>query len=179
LDDVPAVGPKQNEDRTTGISSAGGCSSFTGGLMPLVGPIGIGKNDCLWRYRNLPVRGSSSGGVARIQNHSGVRRVEVSMTRWVFVPIFALFSVLGASTVALAQMTIDVSKITCDQFLAGKVQDSRSVTVWLSGYYHGLHNNTVLDVNALQQDSQAVMYYCISHPNVILMDAVTTLFEKK
>ena len=101
------------------------------------------------------------------------------MTRWLFVPLFALFNVLGASTVALAQMTIDVSKITCDQFLAGKVQDSRSVTVWLSGYYHGMHKNTVLDVNALQQESQAVMDYCISHPNVILMDAVTTLFEKK
>lgn len=101
------------------------------------------------------------------------------MTGRQFMPLFALLNVLGASTVALAQMTIDVSKITCDQFLAGKVADSRSVTVWLSGYYHGMHNNTVLDVNALQQDSQAVMDYCFSHRNVILIDAATTLFKKK
>ena len=101
------------------------------------------------------------------------------MTRWLLVSFFILSNLLGASTVALAQMTIDISKITCDQFLAGKVADSRSVTIWLSGYYHGVHNNAVLDVNALQENSQTVMDYCISHPNVILVDAITTLFEKK
>lgn len=90
----------------------------------------------------------------------------------------AVFIVLGAASAARSQMTIDVAKITCDQFLAGKVADSRSVSVWLSGYYNGTRDNTVLDVNALQQDSQDVMAYCISHPSVILMDAVKTLFAK-
>jgi len=101
------------------------------------------------------------------------------MKRWCGMPFLTLFTALTASTAASAQVTIDVAKITCDQFLAGKVADSRSVTVWLSGYYHGMHGNTVLDVNALQQDSQAVMDYCITHPSVILMDAVTTLLGKK
>jgi len=100
------------------------------------------------------------------------------MTRWRLMSLLILFSVMGPSTAALAQTTIDVSKITCDQFLAGKVADSRSVTIWLSGYYHGLRKSPVLEVNTLQQNSQAVMDYCISHPNVILMDAVTTLIEK-
>lgn len=101
------------------------------------------------------------------------------MKRWHLVPFFAFSIVIATSTMAVAQVTIDVAKITCDQFLAGKVADSRSVTVWLSGYYHGMHNNTLLDVNALQQESQAVMDYCITHPSVILMDAVTTLLGKK
>lgn len=101
------------------------------------------------------------------------------MKRWYLMSFLALSTILGASAPASAQMTIDVAKITCNQFLAGKVADSRSVTVWLSGYYHGMHGKTVLDVNALQQDSQAVMDYCITHPSVILMDAVTTLLGKK
>ncbi len=101
------------------------------------------------------------------------------MKRWYLMSVLTLFAIVGTSTAALTQMTIDVTKITCDQFLAGKVANSRSVTIWMSGYYHGMSRNTVLDVNALQQDSQAVMDYCISHPSVILMDAVTTLFEKK
>lgn len=87
----------------------------------------------------------------------------------------ALSIVLGAPAAAKAQETIDVAKITCDQFLAGRVADSRSVSIWLSGYYNGLRKNTVLDVSALQKNATEVMDYCITHPKVILMDAVTTL----
>jgi acid stress chaperone HdeB len=98
---------------------------------------------------------------------------------WQLVPFFSVSTILAASTAALTQVTIDVAKITCDQFVAGKVADSRSVSIWLSGYYHGMHNNTLLDVNGLQQSSQAVMDYCFSHRNVTLMDAATALFEKQ
>jgi hypothetical protein len=101
------------------------------------------------------------------------------MHRRHLVLFLTLSAVLATSTTALSQETIDVAKITCDQFLAGKISDSRSVSVWLSGYYHGTHNDTVLDVSALQKNSQAVMDYCLSHPSVILMHAVTSLFEKK
>lgn len=80
---------------------------------------------------------------------------------------------------ARAQTTIDVAKITCDQFLSGRVADSRTVTIWLSGYYNGTRKNTVVDVNALQNDSQEILDYCITHRNAILMDAVTTLFGNK
>lgn len=90
----------------------------------------------------------------------------------------ALSIVLAASAAAQAQETIDVAKITCGQFLAGRVADSRSVTIWLSGYYNGTRNNTVLDVSGLQKNATEVMDYCITHPKVILMDAVTTLTGK-
>jgi len=48
---------------------------------------------------------------------------------------------------AKAQITLDVSKITCRQFLLGKVGAStRSVANWLSGYYNGKRDNTVIEV---------------------------------
>jgi HdeA/HdeB family len=99
--------------------------------------------------------------------------------RFCFRILYALAIIFAAAATARAQETIDVAKITCDQFLAGKVADSRSVTIWLSGYYNGTRNNTVLDVSALQSDSKDVMDYCITHPNVILMNAVKILFDKK
>jgi acid stress chaperone HdeB len=127
-------------------------------------------------------RDSSSSESRWIQFATGRKRCaqeEVGMKSWCLMSFLTLFAAVATSTAASAQMTIDVTKITCEQFLAGKVADSRSVTIWMSGYYHGMTRNTVLDVNALQQDSQAVMDYCIGHPSVILMDAVTTLFGKK
>lgn len=101
------------------------------------------------------------------------------MKRRHLVLFFALYSVLATTTGASAQETIDVAKVTCDQFVTGKVADYRTVAVWLSGYYHGIHNNTLVDVNAAQQDSDALVNYCLSHPSVILLSAVPTLFEKK
>ena len=47
-----------------------------------------------------------------------------------------------AATAGHAQVSIDVSKITCDQYLAFKVADPKDIGVWLSGYYHGKQGNT-------------------------------------
>ena len=36
-----------------------------------------------------------------------------------------------------AQVTIDVTKITCNQFLDGQLTDSRTLGIWLNGYANG------------------------------------------
>jgi hypothetical protein len=42
-----------------------------------------------------------------------------------------------------AQVTVDVSKITCEQVLMEKLAwTEREVELWLSGYYHGKRNDT-------------------------------------
>jgi hypothetical protein len=101
------------------------------------------------------------------------------MTRFYVVPALSLYAILGTSAATQAQQTIDVAKITCQQFLMGNVGDSRSVTIWLSGFYNGTRNNTLLDVSALQKKSQSVMDYCFSHRDVILLNAVKSLFGAK
>ena len=75
---------------------------------------------------------------------------------------------------ALAQVTIDVSKITCDQYLLDKVTDFRTITAWLDGFYAGKHNNTVVDTQALQRNADKVEEYCKSHRDMALMQAVET-----
>ena len=85
----------------------------------------------------------------------------------------------AARMVATAQQTIDVAKITCDQFLAGRVTDSRTLSIWLSGYYNGTRHNTVVDVSAFQKHSTDLMDYCISHPDMNLMEAITNALGAK
>ena len=88
-----------------------------------------------------------------------------------FILLAMLLSIFGISAVR-AQQTIDVAKITCDQFLAGRVTDSRTLSIWLSGYYNGTRHNTVVNVSEFQKHSTDMMDYCISHPDTNLMDAV-------
>lgn len=62
----------------------------------------------------------------------------------------ATLTIVVAAQAAQAQVTVDVSKITCEQF--NVLQKADSVAVWLSGYYHGQRNAAVLDVNKFQDN---------------------------
>ena len=42
-----------------------------------------------------------------------------------------------AAPAARAQVTIEVSKITCEEYLSFSVADPRDINIWLSGYYAG------------------------------------------
>lgn len=58
--------------------------------------------------------------------------------------------VVAAAQAVQAQVTVDISKITCEQF--NVLQKADSVAVWLSGFYHGQRNAAVLDVNKFQDN---------------------------
>src|ERR1700760_845774 len=47
---------------------------------------------------------------------------------------------------ARAQVTVDMSKITCEQYILFTMGDPKDIAMWLSGYYNAKRNNTVLDV---------------------------------
>jgi len=78
-----------------------------------------------------------------------------------------------------SQEAVDVAKISCNQFLYGQVTDSRTLTVWLSGYYSGIRGSTLVDVSAVQRESQNLMDYCLSHPDMPVMDAVKNAIGAK
>ena len=70
-----------------------------------------------------------------------------------------------AATAGHAQVTIDVSKITCDQFLAFKVADPRDIGIWLSGYYHGKQGSTVMEPQRLKEIAEKVQSQCLVRQN--------------
>jgi hypothetical protein len=59
--------------------------------------------------------------------------------------LVALFA-LAVSGVAQGQVTIDVTKVNCDQFVHHKISEPRLIAAWLSGYYNAKRNNRVLDL---------------------------------
>ena len=77
---------------------------------------------------------------------------------------------------AQAQMTVDVSKITCKQFLLDKVAPTKSVAIWLSGYYNGKRGNTVIDLGDTEKKADKVEDYCRLNLDTTVMDAVQKTF---
>jgi len=90
----------------------------------------------------------------------------------------SLFFVVGIALLffypaaAPAQVTIDVSKITCKQFLIDQVAPTKSIVLWLSGYYNGRKANTVIDVGTLRGNANKVADYCRMHLDEMVMKAV-------
>jgi hypothetical protein len=72
-----------------------------------------------------------------------------------------------------AQETLDLAKITCDQFAGEKLAaPSHDVVLWLSGYYNGGRHNTIIEPQAIKKHDDQVNLYCLSHRDTTVMDAV-------
>ena len=78
---------------------------------------------------------------------------------------------LLAEIPAHAQVTVDVSKITCEQFWLRKIANPDKVAIWLSGFYNGKTGNTVLDTQKLETTTKDVNEYCRTNFNLTLMQA--------
>ena len=80
-----------------------------------------------------------------------------------------------------AQETVDLAKITCEQFMMEKLAwTSRDVVLLLTGYYHGSRNNTIIEPLTAQKNQEKLNQYCYGHRETTLMDAVKNVlgFDK-
>ena len=82
---------------------------------------------------------------------------------------------LSFSEHARAQVMVDVSKITCDQFATYKIANPEYIAIWLSGYYHGTRGDMIVDIQTLSADVKKVEAYCLMKPEVPLIQAVKTV----
>jgi hypothetical protein len=73
-----------------------------------------------------------------------------------------------------AQVTVDVAKITCAQFLVDEIAPSEYVAMWLSGYYNGKRNNTIIEPDTMIKNAKKVSEYCYRNREATVTDAVKT-----
>ena len=107
-----------------------------------------------------------------------------------------------ATTVSTqAQVSIDVSKITCDQYVHDKIPtpdfasfsasavgslQARAmlsrwlIAAWLSGYYHAKRNNWIIDSESFEDNVSKLTSYCYDEKNfkVPIMEAIVKVLGK-
>lgn len=89
---------------------------------------------------------------------------------WAVVVVF-----LMSPSQARAQVMLDVSKITCWQFATHKVADPKLIAVWISGFKKGQGGDTLVDTEKLDADAEKLRRFCISNPDMPVMEAVETV----
>lgn len=65
---------------------------------------------------------------------------------------------LGGSLATQAQITLDVSKVTCQQIFT--MRNADQIPIWLSGYYHGKKGDPVLEVEQFKENVKKVRAIC-------------------
>ena len=85
---------------------------------------------------------------------------------------------LAGNTVR-AQVSLDVAKIDCGQYLGYKVANPKNIAIWLNGYHHGKRGDTVIDTQQLDEDADKIQTYCAANPHAPLMQAVEMVIEPR
>jgi len=94
------------------------------------------------------------------------------MTEWKRVVAGLIFAA-ASGAVAQAQTSIDLAKITCEQYVLQQVTDPRNIIVWMSGYF-AKRGDTVIHVQEFEEDAKKVTDFCRANFKMTVMEA----FEK-
>jgi len=94
---------------------------------------------------------------------------------------FVMVAATGAlfAVEARAQVTIDLSKVTCDQYVGYKITDPQNIAIWLSGYFNAKRGNTIIDTQAFDASTKKLRDYCFRNPATPVMQATEIVFNIK
>ncbi len=86
----------------------------------------------------------------------------------------AIAALLAASSAmpAHAQTIVDMSLISCDQFLKSPRERQEVLSAWMGGYFSAMKNLATLDARYVARNSQKVAGYCKKARNETLMSAI-------
>ena len=82
---------------------------------------------------------------------------------------------LSPIAVALGQVTIDASKITCEQFILYQITNADNIAVWLQGYYSAKRGTTMVDTQVFKANADKVKAHCRMNFKLTVMQAVETV----
>jgi acid stress chaperone HdeB len=81
-------------------------------------------------------------------------------------------------TPATRAAVIDLSMMTCQEFLAGNKDEIRIIWAWLDGYYKDEQDPPIIDNNTLVANLKKLDAYCAANPTIGLITATNKLFGK-
>ena len=89
-----------------------------------------------------------------------------------------LILALETAPLAQAQVMLDVSKITCEQYYGYKITNPQNIAIWVNGYYHGKRGDVTLETQRLVENARKLRDYCRRNRETLVLEAVETLFGK-
>ena len=91
--------------------------------------------------------------------------------RWTVVLVAATL-LAAASQPSVAQISVDMNRITCGSWLGYSPEVRDFVRFWMSGYYNAAANSNVLNYDRFQGNSAKIAAYCKKNRSKTLPTAI-------
>src|SRR5436309_1902274 len=89
--------------------------------------------------------------------------------------VLAATVLLAAPQPGVAQISVDMNRITCGSWLGYNPDERDFVRAWMSGYYNAAGNSTVLDYDRFQASSKKIAAYCKKNKSKTLPTAIKNM----
>jgi hypothetical protein len=80
---------------------------------------------------------------------------------------------------AKAQLMIDMSKVTCADYLGLSPHDSHVMSAWMSGWFNQKRGYVWIDLGDYEGNIAKVQQWCSGNPNATLMSAIQRVVTNK
>ena len=85
---------------------------------------------------------------------------------------------LALSSVPAHAAVIDLSTMSCKQFLESGDDTIKMVLTWMDGWYKGDEENAIIDTDVFVENAKQFGSYCGKNPNVSIVTAADEVLGK-
>jgi acid stress chaperone HdeB len=90
--------------------------------------------------------------------------------------LFAAALVL--SSVPAHAVVLDLSTMTCKQFIEGGDDEIKMVLTWMDGWYKGDEDEAIIDTEVFVANAKKFGTYCAANPSISIVNAAETILGK-
>ena len=93
--------------------------------------------------------------------------------------ISLLFAVaMTLSSVPAGAAVLDLSTLSCKQFLEGGDDEIKMVLTWMDGWYKGDDDKAIIDTDVFVENAKKFGAYCAAHPSISIVNAAEEILGK-
>ena len=81
-------------------------------------------------------------------------------------------------TAAYAQVKIDMTKVTCSQYLALPPDQFSMFSAWMSGWFNQKNGYAWIDLNAYAKNVANIKQWCATYPDQLVMNGLQRATQK-
>jgi acid stress chaperone HdeB len=146
---------------------------------------GIAKRDCGSGVRRACVRLRISitnetlkiaPALFRTCSSCGVARHGEKIMKTTISMLFAAGLLL--SSVPAHAVVLDLSTLSCKQFLEGGDDEIKMVLTWMDGWYKGDEDTAIIDTNVFVENAKKFGAYCAANPTISIVNAAEEILGK-
>jgi acid stress chaperone HdeB len=97
------------------------------------------------------------------------------MKTTISMPFAAAFAL---SSVPAKAVVLDLSTMTCKQFIEGGDDEIKMVLTWMDGWYKGDEDEAIIDTDVFVDNAKKFGTFCAANPTISIVNAAEKILGK-